>query len=85
VSLPYLFGVAPFGLVTGVAMPAGGIPPAQVSRSELALQKGVLPLAKRPTVRRARGDLGVVAWRWRPSFATIGAGLLALHLFDWLT
>lgn len=25
-----------------------------------------------------------VAWRWRTTFATILAGLLALHLFDWL-
>ena len=26
-----------------------------------------------------------VAWRWRTTFATIIAGLLALHLFAWLT
>ena len=26
-----------------------------------------------------------VAWRWRMTFATIIAGLLALHLFAWLT
>jgi branched-subunit amino acid transport protein len=26
----------------------------------------------------------VVAWRWRMTFATIIAGLLALHLFAWL-
>ena len=25
-----------------------------------------------------------VAWRWRMTFATIIAGLLALHLFAWL-
>ena len=25
-----------------------------------------------------------VAWRWRTTFATIIAGLLALHLFAWL-
>ena len=25
-----------------------------------------------------------VAWRWRATFATIIAGLLALHLFAWL-
>jgi branched-subunit amino acid transport protein len=25
-----------------------------------------------------------VAWRWRMTFATIVAGLLALHLFAWL-
>jgi branched-subunit amino acid transport protein len=27
----------------------------------------------------------LVAWRWRATFATIIAGLLALHLFTWLT
>ena len=26
-----------------------------------------------------------VAWRWRTTFATIIAGLLALHFFAWLT
>jgi branched-subunit amino acid transport protein len=26
-----------------------------------------------------------VAWRWRMTFATIIAGLLALHFFAWLT
>ena len=26
-----------------------------------------------------------VAWRWRLTFATIVAGLAALHLFHWLT
>lgn len=26
-----------------------------------------------------------VAWRWRMTFATIVAGLLALHFFAWLT
>jgi branched-subunit amino acid transport protein len=26
-----------------------------------------------------------VAWRWRATFATIAAGLLALHFFQWLT
>jgi branched-subunit amino acid transport protein len=26
-----------------------------------------------------------VAWRWRGTFATIVAGLLALHFFTWLT
>jgi len=25
------------------------------------------------------------AWRWRGTFATIVAGLLALHFFQWLT
>ena len=26
----------------------------------------------------------LVAWRWRLTLATIAAGLLALHLFQWL-
>jgi len=26
----------------------------------------------------------LVAWRWRATFATIVAGLLALHFFGWL-
>ena len=26
-----------------------------------------------------------VAWRWRGTFATMVAGLLALHFFTWLT
>jgi branched-subunit amino acid transport protein len=26
-----------------------------------------------------------VAWRWRMTFATITAGLLALHFFAWVT
>ena len=51
---------------------------------ELALQKGVLELS--PHNERLAGGLVpvAVAWRWRLSFATIGSGLLARHLFDWL-
>jgi branched-subunit amino acid transport protein len=52
---------------------------------ELALQKGVLHLSWQ-NERLLGGVVAIaVAWRWRTSFATIGAGLLALHLFDWLT
>jgi branched-subunit amino acid transport protein len=52
---------------------------------ELALQKGVLHLSL--ANERLLGGLVaiMVAWRWRLTFATIGAGLLALHFFDWLT
>jgi branched-subunit amino acid transport protein len=51
---------------------------------ELALQKGVLELSLH-NERLAGGLVAVaVAWRWRLTFATIGSGLLALHLFDWL-
>jgi branched-subunit amino acid transport protein len=52
---------------------------------ELALQKGVLQLSL-DNERLLAGVVAiVVAWRWRLSFATIGAGLISLHLFDWLT
>lgn len=51
---------------------------------ELALQKGVLYLSLH-NERLAAGIVAIlVAWRWRLTFATIGSGLLALHLFDWL-
>ena len=36
--------------------------------------------------RLAAGVVAIaVAWRWRLTFATIFAGLAALHLFHWLT
>jgi len=36
--------------------------------------------------RLAAGAVAIaVAWRWRLTFATILAGLAALHLFHWLT
>jgi branched-subunit amino acid transport protein len=52
---------------------------------ELALQKGVLQISLH-NERLAGGLVAVlVAWRWRLTFATIGAGLISLHLFEWLT
>ena len=51
---------------------------------ELLLQKGVLSLAPANEKLLAGIAAIAVAWRWRLSFATIVAGLLALHLFDWL-
>jgi len=52
---------------------------------ELALQKEVLSL----TLHNERLLAGLVAiavaWRFRTTFVTIVSGLLALHLFDWLT
>ena len=51
---------------------------------ELLLQKGVLSLAP-GNERLLAGSLAVaVAWRFRATFVTIVAGLIALHLFDWI-
>ena len=48
---------------------------------ELALQKGVLQLSA-DNERLLAGLVAiVVAWRWRLTFVTIGAGLIALHVF----
>jgi branched-subunit amino acid transport protein len=52
---------------------------------ELLLQKGVLFLSLQ-NERLLAGLVAIaVSWRWRLTFATIASGLLALHLFDWLT
>ena len=51
---------------------------------ELLLQKGVLSLAL-GNERLLAGIVAVaVAWRFRATFVTIVAGLMALHLFDWM-
>ena len=51
---------------------------------ELLLQKGVLDLAL-GNERLLAGSVAVaVAWRFRATFVTIVAGLIALHLFDWI-
>jgi branched-subunit amino acid transport protein len=51
---------------------------------ELILQKGVPTLAL-GNERLLAGLFAIaVAWRFRLSFVTIIAGLLALHFFDWL-
>jgi len=51
---------------------------------ELLLQKGVLDLALGHE-RLLAGSVAVaVAWRFRATFVTIVAGLIALHLFDWI-
>ena len=51
---------------------------------ELLLQKGVLSLAL-GNERLLAGIIAVaIAWRFRVTFGTIIAGLLALHLFDWM-
>jgi branched-subunit amino acid transport protein len=52
---------------------------------ELLLQKGVLFLSLQ-NERLLAGLVAIaVSWRWRLTFATIASGLVALHLFDWLT
>ena len=51
---------------------------------ELLLNKGVLAIAL-GNERLLAGAVAIaVAWRWRLTFATILAGLAALHLFDWM-
>ena len=51
---------------------------------ELLLQNGVLSLAP-GNERLLAGMVAIaVAWRFRATFATIVAGLIALHLFDWI-
>jgi branched chain amino acid efflux pump len=49
---------------------------------EIFLQNGELVAENE---RLLAGAVAVaVAWRWRTTSATIAAGLLALHFFDWL-
>ncbi len=51
---------------------------------ELMLQKGVLSLAP-GNERLLAGIVAIaVAWRFRGTFVTIAAGLVALHVFDQL-
>ena len=51
---------------------------------ELMLQKGVLSLALE-NERLLAGIVAIaVAWRFRVTFGTIVAGLVALHFFDWM-
>ena len=51
---------------------------------ELMLQKGVLSLAL-GNERLLAGIVAIaIAWRFRVTFGTIIAGLVALHFFDWM-
>jgi branched chain amino acid efflux pump len=51
---------------------------------ELLLQNGVLNLAP-GNERLLAGVVAIlIAWRYRVTFGTIVAGLVALHLFDWM-
>ena len=51
---------------------------------EIFLQGGELALGPENERLLAGAVALAVAWRWRMTFATIAAGLLALHFFDWL-
>ena len=51
---------------------------------ELMLQKGVLDIAL-GNERLLAGIVAIaIAWRFRVTFGTIIAGLVALHFFDWM-
>ncbi len=51
---------------------------------ELMLQKGVLNIAL-GNERLLAGIVAIaIAWRYRTTFGTIIAGLIALRLFDWM-
>ena len=51
---------------------------------ELLLQKGALSLAP-GNERLLAGVVAIaIAWRYRTTFGTIVAGLVALHFFDWM-
>ena len=51
---------------------------------ELLLQKGALSLAP-GNGRLLAGVVAIaIAWRYRTTFGTIIAGLVALHFFDWM-
>jgi branched-subunit amino acid transport protein len=51
---------------------------------ELLVQNQVLYLSPENERLLAGAVAIAVAWRWRSTSATIAAGLVALHLFDWL-
>jgi branched-subunit amino acid transport protein len=51
---------------------------------ELLFSGGVLAISIHNERLLAGAVAVAVAWRWRYTFATIVAGLLALHLFAWL-
>ena len=63
------------------------VPPAVLTAiwaPEIFLQGGELALGPENERLLAGAVALAVAWRWRMTFATIAAGLLALHFFDWL-
>ena len=92
---PVLIGMAlvTFALrASFLVLPPGIETPALVRRALRYVPAAVLTAIWAPELAFAPGSeqlaAGVVAiavaWRWRMTFATIIAGLLALHLFAWL-
>jgi branched-subunit amino acid transport protein len=80
-----LLGIVPFGIITGVEMPP-------FSRRALRYVPAAVRTAiwgPEVLVQNEQPPAGAVAiavaWRWRMTFATIIAGLAALHFFAWLT
>jgi branched-subunit amino acid transport protein len=71
-------------------LPPGVAMPALLRRALHYVPPAVLTAIWAPEVlvtdeRLPAGVVAIaVAWRWRMTFATIAAGLLALHLFAWL-
>jgi len=70
-SLPLLIAVAPFGLVTGVAMAAGGIPPLQAMAMSVLVYAGASMLAAMQLIVEGAPALVVV----------LGAFIVNLRLF----
>jgi branched-subunit amino acid transport protein len=73
-----------------LVMPPGADAPPLLKRALRYVPAAVLTAIWAPEVLVMNEQLlaGVVAiavaWRWNRTFATIAAGLLALHLFAWL-
>jgi branched-subunit amino acid transport protein len=71
-------------------LPPGVVMPALLRRALHYVPPAVLTAIWAPEVlvtdeRLPAGVVAIaVAWRWRMTFVTIAAGLLALHLFAWL-
>src|SRR5687767_3693325 len=59
-SLPLLVAVAPFGLVTGVAMAAGGIPPLEAMAMSVLVYAGAAMLAATQLIAEGAPALVVV-------------------------
>jgi branched-subunit amino acid transport protein len=90
---PLLLGMAAvtFALrASFLVLPPGIETPALLRRALRYVPPAVLTAIWAPEVMLGNEQLlaGVVAvavaWRWRVTFATIVAGLLALHFFAWL-
>ena len=73
-----------------LVLPPGVEMPSLLKRALRYVPPAVLTAIWAPEVLVANEQLPAgavaiaVAWRWRATFATIIAGLLALHLFTWL-